>query len=88
MGLSLGFFLFILTLDNFHRHMPLGGFGGPDLSPQMCHANWMSLVMMVTLLAWMAHMLLSSKRPTKYGSDASCKARIAPLWNLKFILKS
>jgi hypothetical protein len=31
----------------------------------------MSLGMMVTRLAWMAHKLVSSQRPTKYASDAS-----------------
>ena len=29
MGLPLGFFFF-LTLDSFHRHMPLEGFGGTE----------------------------------------------------------
>ena len=35
------------------------------LSPRILLANWMSLGMMVTRLAWMAHRLVSSKRPTK-----------------------
>ena len=35
------------------------------LSPLMRLANWMSFGMMVTLLAWMAHRLVSSNRPTK-----------------------
>ena len=30
----------------------------------------MSLGMMVTRLAWMAHRLVSSKRPTRYASEA------------------
>ena len=34
-------------------------------SPRMRRASWMSLGMMVTRLAWMAHKLVSSKRPTK-----------------------
>ena len=29
--------------------------------------------MMVTRLAWMAHRLVSSNRPTRYASDASCR---------------
>ena len=48
----------------------------------------MSFGMMVTRLAWMAHKLVSSKRPTKYASDASCKARTAEPWNLRSVLKS
>ena len=48
----------------------------------------MSFGMMVTRLAWIAHKLVSSKRPTKYASDASCNARIAEPWNLKSVLKS
>jgi hypothetical protein len=34
-------------------------------SPRMRRASWMSFGMMVTRLAWMAHRLVSSKRPTK-----------------------
>ena len=34
-------------------------------SPRIRRANWMSLGMMVTRLAWMAHRLVSSKRPTR-----------------------
>uniref|UniRef100_A0A914LRP0 Uncharacterized protein n=1 Tax=Meloidogyne incognita TaxID=6306 RepID=A0A914LRP0_MELIC len=33
--------------------------------------------MMVTRLAWIAHKLVSSKSPTRYASEASCKARTA-----------
>jgi len=44
--------------------------------------------MMVTLLAWIAHKLVSSKRPTKYASLASWRAATAELWNLKSVLKS
>ena len=43
---------------------------------------------MVTLLAWMAHKLVSSKRPTKYASEASWRAATAVLWNRKSVLKS
>ncbi|CAH0551073.1 unnamed protein product [Brassicogethes aeneus] len=38
---------------------------------------------MVTRLAWMAHKLVSSKRPTKYASLASCNAMTAELWKRK-----
>jgi len=34
-------------------------------SPRIRLANWISLGMMVTRLAWMAHKLVSSKRPTR-----------------------
>merc|ERR1712151_1484693 len=44
--------------------------------------------MMVTRLAWMAHKLVSSKRPTRYASDASWSARTAEDWNRKSVLKS
>ena len=44
--------------------------------------------MMVTLLAWMAHKLVSSNKPTKYASDASCNAKTAEDWNRKSVLKS
>ena len=40
-------------------------------SPRMRLASWMSLGMMVTRLAWIAHRLVSSKSPTRYASDAS-----------------
>ena len=43
---------------------------------------------MVTLLAWMAHKLVSSNKPTKYASDASCNAKTAEDWNRKSVLKS
>ena len=35
------------------------------LSPRILRASWISLGMMVTRLAWMAHKLVSSKRPTR-----------------------
>ena len=34
-------------------------------SPRIRRASWISLGMMVTLLAWMAHKLVSSNRPTR-----------------------
>ena len=43
---------------------------------------------MVTLLAWMAAKLVSSKRPTRYASAASWRAKTADPWNLKSVLKS
>merc|ERR1719288_148609 len=44
--------------------------------------------MMVTLLAWMAHRLVASKRPTREASDASWRAPMAADWNLRSVLKS
>ena len=52
----------------------------PDLDYQRSRSlrirrvSWMSLGMMVTLLAWMAHKFVSSKSPTRYASEASCDA--------------
>ena len=43
---------------------------------------------MVTLLAWIAHKLVSSNNPTIYPSTASYKAYIAELWNLNSVLNS
>ena len=40
-------------------------------SPRIRLASWMSLGMMVTCLAWMAHRLASSNNPTRYASVAS-----------------
>ena len=40
----------------------------------------MSFGMIVTLFAWMAHRLESSRRPTRYASEASWSAIMAPLW--------
>jgi len=48
----------------------------------------MSLGMIVTRLAWIAHKLVSSKRPTRYASDASWRARMAVDWNRRSVLKS
>lgn len=44
-------------------------------SPLIRLASWISLGMMVTLFAWMAHRLVSSNSPTKYASLASYKAK-------------
>ncbi|KAF2925317.1 hypothetical protein DAI22_06g043200 [Oryza sativa Japonica Group] len=54
----------------------------------MRRASWMSLGMMVTRLAWMAHRLVSSKSPTRYASAASCSAATAELWKRRSVLKS
>lgn len=43
----------------------------------MRRANWISLCMIVTRFAWMAHKFVSSNRCTKYASSASCSAKIA-----------
>merc|ERR1719341_912143 len=58
------------------------------LSPRILLASWISLGMMVTLFAWMAQRLVSSKRPTRYASLASWRAITAELWNLRSVLKS
>jgi hypothetical protein len=51
-------------------------------------ARWMSLGMKVTRFTWIAQRLVSSNRPTKYASLASCNAITAELWNLRSVLKS
>ena len=52
----------------------------------MWHASWISFGIIATLFTWMAHRLESSRRPTRYASEASCRAIMAPLWNRMFIL--
>jgi len=37
-------------------------------------------------LAWMAQRLVSSKRPTRYASEAFCRARIAEDWKRRSVL--
>ncbi len=59
-----------------------------NLSPLILLASQISLVIIVTLLAWMAHKLVSSKRPTKQASEASQRARTALLQNLNSFQKS
>ena len=58
------------------------------LSPLIRLANWMSLGMMVTRFAWIAHKLVSSKIPTRYASEASWIAWIADDWNRRSALNS
>lgn len=50
-------------------------------SPRSRMASWISLVIMVTRLAWMAQRFMSSKTPTRYASEASWRAMRAVLWN-------
>ena len=57
-------------------------------SPRMRRASWMSFGIIVTRLAWIAHKLVSSNRPTRYASEASWKTRSAVDWNLIFFFKS
>ena len=59
-----------------------------DLSPLILLANCTSFGIIVTLFAWIAAKLVSSNRPTKYDSEASCKARTADDWNLRSPLNS
>ena len=47
--------------------------------------SWMSLGMMVTLLAWMAHKFVSSKSPTRYASEASCDAPTLKIENASLL---
>jgi hypothetical protein len=54
----------------------------------MRRASWISLGIIVTLLAWMAAKLVSSNRPTRYASAASWRASTALDWNLRSVLKS
>jgi len=58
------------------------------LSPLIRLASWISLGKMVTLLAWMAQRLVSSKRPTRYDSADSWRARTAEPWKRRSVLKS
>ena len=51
--------------------------GIQDRSPLILLANCMSLGIMVTRFAWMAHKFVSSKRPIMYASAASWRARTA-----------
>ena len=51
-------------------------------------ANCMSLGMIVTLLAWIAHRFVSSNKPTMYDSAASYRASTAWDWNLRSALTS
>ena len=46
-----------------------GSRGAYARSPRMRRASWMSFGMIVTRLAWIAHRLVSSKRPTRYASE-------------------
>ena len=54
----------------------------------MRRANWISLGIMVTRFAWMAHKLVSSNNPTKYASLASCNAKIAVDWKRRSVKNS
>ena len=87
----------------FQTLSPFGVFGGPEKdrrfcllvsgvshtrSPRIRLASWISLGMIVTRLAWMAQRLVSSNSPTKYASDASCKAETASDLKRRSDLKS
>ena len=52
----------------------------------MRQANWISLGIIVTLFAWMAHRLVSSKRDTKNASAASCRHMMALPWKHRSLL--
>ena len=57
-------------------------------SPLMRLASWMSLGIMVTRLAWIAHRLVSSNNPTMYASQASWMANTACDWKRRSDLYS
>ena len=59
-----------------------------NLSPLILLASWMSLLIMVTLLAWIAQRLVSSKSDTMYASAAYWSARTAWLWKRTSCLNS
>ena len=59
-----------------------------SLSPLILLARCRSFVMIVTLLAWIAHRLVSSNKPTRYASAAYWRASTALLWNLTSCLNS
>lgn len=61
----------LLSFDFFP--MQGGGYhtAAPPQAPRIRLASWMSFCMMVTLLAWIAHRLTSSKRWTRKASAAS-----------------
>ena len=58
------------------------------LSPRIRRASWISLGMMVTRLAWIAHKFVSSKSLTRYASADSCKPSNAVALKRTSCLKS
>ena len=52
----------------------------------MWQASWMSLGIIVTLFAWIAQRLVSSRSPTRYASTASCRHKMAHACNHKSYL--
>ena len=52
----------------------------------MQRANWISLGIIVTHFAYMVQRLVSSMRPTKYASAASCRHIMALLWKCRSYL--
>ena len=54
----------------------------------MLQANWLSLGIIVTLLAGMVQRLASSMRPTTYASAASCRHMMVLSWKHKSYLPS
>ena len=54
----------------------------------MHQASWISLGIIVTLLAWMAQRLMSSMRPTKYASTASYRHKMACPWKHRSYLST
>jgi len=59
-----------------------------ERSPLILLASCISLGIIVTLFACMAHRLVSSNSPTMYASAASCSASTAWLWKRRSLLYS
>ena len=57
-----------------------GGFQYWRCSPHIHQASWISLGIIVTLLACMAQRFASSMSPTRYASAASCRHKMACPW--------
>jgi hypothetical protein len=79
----------IHTLNHYLKLNTLASkLGNHDLSPLILRASCISLGMIVTLLAWIAHKFVSSNKPIMYASAASCRANTAEDWNLRSFLYS
>ena len=59
-----------------------------NFSPLILLAKCISLTIIVTLLAWIAHKFVSSNSPTRYASAASCNASRAHPMKFKLDLNS
>ena len=55
--------------------------------PHILQANCMSRERLITRFVWIVHRLVSSNRPTRYASAASCRAPMVIPWNCMSNLK-